>query len=266
MTQIIRRKKRQESLYTHYELLIAWVIRTIRARYQQSLLGGLWAILQPAATAVVFSIVFTYFIPVQTEGVPYIVFSYTAMVPWTLFSASIVDMVESLVINMNLVSKVYFPREILPVSALLARVFDFIIASSVLAALMIWYRIPVSLFSIAWLPIILLTQLILGSGIGLIGSALNVFYRDIRHLFLLGLQIWMYVSPVIYPVSAIPPELRGVYYINPMAGIIQAYRQTLLYQHAPDVHFLVSVVISLLIFAFGYWFFKKVEYQFADVV
>jgi lipopolysaccharide transport system permease protein len=255
-----------KDLYFHRELILAWTIRTIKARYQQSILGGLWAVIQPAAAAIIFSIIFTLFVPVNTGAIPYIVFSYAALVPWTLLSGAITDMVDSLIINMNLVGKIYFPREILPIAALLARLLDFVIASIILVLLILYFQIPIFFLGWLYLPIILATQLALTLGLGLIGSALNVFYRDVRHLFILGLQIWLYASPIIYPISSVPERFRGLYFLNPMAGIVEAYRAVLLYQKVPDSYLIVSIVTALVLFLIGYWSFKRVEAQFADVV
>lgn len=255
-----------KSLYTHRELVMAWTMRIIRSRYQQSVLGGLWAIIQPAAAAVIASIIFTLFIPIDTGDVPYLVFSYTAMVPWTLFSGSITDMVDSLTGNMNLVSKIYFPREVLPIAALLARLLDFAIAGSIVVLLVLFSRTSVSLLGLLYLPIILLIQLALALGIGLAGAALNVFYRDVRHLFVLGLQIWMYATPILYPATAVPERFQTIYFLNPMAGVIEAYRSVLLNHALPNPHLWISAVLSVVALLFGYWFFKSSESQFADVI
>jgi lipopolysaccharide transport system permease protein len=241
-------------------------MRTLRARYQQSVLGGAWAILQPAATVAIFSIIFTRFVPVETGGIPYVIFSYTAMVPWTFLSGSITDMVDSLVGNMNLISKIYFPREVLPTAALLARLLDFVIAGSILILLMIYYQMPFFLTGWLLIPFILLIQFALALGIGLFGAALNVFYRDIKHLFALGLQIWLYASPIIYPVTAVPERFRSFYYLNPMAGIIEAYRGVLLYERLPGYYLAISALVSLFILIAGYWFFRRAESKFADVI
>jgi lipopolysaccharide transport system permease protein len=254
------------SLYTHRELVLAWTTRIIRARYKQSVLGGLWAIIQPAAAAVIASVIFTLFIPVDTGDVPYLVFSYTAMVPWTLFSGSITDMVDSLTSNMNLVSKIYFPREVLPIAALLARLVDFGVAASMVALLVLFSRMSVSLLGLLFLPVILVTQLALALGIGLIGAALNVFYRDIRHLFVLGLQIWMYATPILYPATAVPEQYRSLYFLNPMAGVIEAYRAVLLNNALPNPYLLISIAMSMVSLLVGYWFFKRAESRFADVI
>ena len=259
-------RDRFQHLLAHRDLLVAWTLRTIRARYKQSVLGGLWAILQPTASTIIFSLVFTYFVPIDTGGIPYIVFSYVAMVPWTLFTTSIADMVDSLVGNMNLVSKIYFPREILPLAALLARVLDFGIAVGLLILLMLYFRVPFLTPALLYLPIILVVQMALALGLGLIGAALNVFYRDVKHLIVLGLQLWLYASPIIYPVAKVPEWLRPYYFINPMAGVIESYRAVLLAQQAPGNYLITSACIAIIVLVAGYYFFKKVEFQFADVV
>jgi lipopolysaccharide transport system permease protein len=255
-----------QSLYHHRDLLLNWTYRIIRARYQQSLLGGLWAIIVPTVTAAIFSIIFTFFIPVNTGTIPYLVFSYTAMVPWTLFSSSITDMVDSLTGNMNLVSKIYFPREILPIAAVLARLVDAVIAFAVLAILMVYYKLHVNIASLLLLPFILLIQVAIALGIGLIGSALNVFYRDMRHIFVLGLQLWFYASPIIYPTTAVPENLKFLYSLNPMVGVLDGYRAILLYQSFPGNSILVSIGFAILALVLGYWLFKRAEFQFADII
>jgi lipopolysaccharide transport system permease protein len=254
------------TVFQHRDLLLAWTIRTIRARYQQSILGALWAVFQPAATVAIFTIVFSYFVRVDTGGIPYVVFSFTAMVPWTLFSTSVNDMVESIVTNMNLVGKIYFPREILVFAAMLARLLDFIIAFSFLIILMIAFRIPV--FQISWLLLfpILVIQLLLALGLGLLGGALNVFYRDIRHFVALGLQLWLYATPIIYPVTLVPDQFRGLYFLNPMAGAIEGYRAILFGGMMPGDYLWISTIVAIVLFIFGFWFFKRVEYRFADVI
>jgi lipopolysaccharide transport system permease protein len=252
--------------YAYYDLLSAWTLRTLRARYQQSILGGLWAIIQPVAVVAIFTIIFTLFIPVDTGGIPYAVFSYTAMVPWTLFAASLTDMVDSLTLNMNLVSKIYFPREILPVAAMLARLLDFFIASAILVVLIMYYRMPLFIGGLLLFPVIVVIQLILALGLGLAGSALNVFYRDVRHLVSLGLQLWLYATPIIYPVTLVPQHLRFLYFLNPMAGVIESYRDILLYGRLPGSYLIISGLLAIVIFLIGFGFFKRVESQFADII
>jgi lipopolysaccharide transport system permease protein len=247
-------------------LLRAWTWRIVRARYRQSVLGGLWAIVQPAATVAVFTIVFTRFVHVDTKGVPYQLFSYATMVPWTLLSTSLTDMVGCLVDNMNLVTKIYFPREVLPIAALFARLLDFGIAFGVLFLLMAFYHIP--FFTSVWLylPLLITIQAALILGLGFAGSALNVFYRDIKHLVGLVLQIWLYASPVIYPVALVPERFRQLYFLNPMAGVCESYRNVLLLGKPPDPSLIVSACMAFSFAFLGYWFFKRAEAWFADLI
>lgn len=255
-----------KDLYSHRELLYMWTRRTVRSRYQQSMLGGLWAVLQPIATVAILTVIFTLVMKVNTGDIPYLVFSYSAMVPWTFFSSSVSDMIESLVSNLNLVTKIYFPREILPIAAMLARFIDFLIAIALLIVMMVFYRIPILTVYWLYLPVILLIQGALMLGLGLAGAAFNVFFRDIKHLFVLILQLWFYATPIIYPVSMVPERLRVYYFLNPMAGTIEAYRDVLLRGMNPDPNLWISGVVALVILIFGFWFFKQVEHQFADII
>ena len=248
------------------DLIWAWTARTLRGRYQQSVLGWFWAIVQPVATVAIFTIVFTRFVQVDTGGVPYILFSYTAVVPWTLVSMSVTDMAMSLVQNMNLVGKIYFPREVLPISVLLARLVDFGISFVLLAILVIVYQRPVSLTGLLYLPLILGIQLALILGLGIGSAALNVFYRDVDPLLKLGIQIWFYGSPILYPISLVPAQWQWLYFLNPMAGIIQSYRDILIDGTLPGSYLLPAAIVSFVIFILGYWFFKRVEFQFADII
>lgn len=254
------------NLITARDLLQAWTGRTVRARYQQSALGWLWAVIQPAAQVAVFTVIFTLFVPVDTGDVPYVIFSYVAMVPWTFLSTSLTDMSNSLVENMSLVTKVYFPREVLPAAAMLARLMDLGVAAGLLIILMIFFRVPLFPVGLLFLPLILAIQLMLVLGLGLALAALNVFFRDVRSLLTLGLQVWFYASPIIYPVSLVPTRLRPFYYLNPMAGILEAYRDVLLRAQLPGSYLILSALVSLAIFSIGYWFFRRVEFQFADII
>lgn len=248
------------------DLLWSWVGRTIRARYQQSALGWLWAIIQPAAMVVVFTIIFTYFVPIDTGDIPYPVFSYVAVIPWTFLAASLGDMTASIVGNMNLVTKIYFPREALPVAAMLSRLMDMGISAAFLIILILIYQ--VSIFPLGWLllPLILLIQITLVLGCGLFAAALNVFYRDVGSILPLVIQLWFYASPIIYPVTMVPERLRPLYFLNPMTGILEAYRAVLLHQTFPGNYLYYSGLVSLVVFFIGYWFFKRVEYLFADII
>ena len=248
------------------DLLREWTSRNIRARYQQSVLGWFWAILQPTAQVAIYTVVFTLVVRVDTGNIPYVIFSYVAMVPWTLLATALTDMSNSLVDNMTLVNKIYFPREILPLAAMLARLMDFGVAAVLIVILMAVYRIPVFPLGLLFVPLILAIQLVLMLGLGLATAAANVFVRDVRSLILLGLQLWFYASPIIYPVTAVPENLRPYYYLNPMNGIIEAYRDVLLRSQLPGSYLLPAIGISALTFILGYWFFKRVEFQFADIV
>lgn len=254
------------NLFQSRDLLREWTFRNIHARYQQSVLGWFWAVLQPAAQATIYTIVFTLVVRIDTGNIPYVIFSYVAMVPWTLLTTSLTDMSNSLVDNMTLVNKIYFPREILPVAAMLARLMDFGVAAILVVILMIFYQIHIFPIGLVFLPVIFMIQLFLVLGIGLAAAAANVFVRDIRSLMVLGLQLWFYATPIIYPVTAVPDNLRPYYYLNPMNGIIEAYRDVLLRSQLPGGYLMPAVVVAAAAFVFGYRFFKRVEFQFADIV
>jgi lipopolysaccharide transport system permease protein len=176
------------------------------------------------------------------------------------------DMANSVTDNLSLVTKVYFPREILPISALLARLFDFLVAAALLVVLIIVYRLP--LHPVAWLalPLVLAIQTLLATGIGLALAAVNVFYRDVRPLLTLGIQLWFYASPILYPVTLVPEQIRPYYFLNPMAAILEAYRDILLTGRMPGIYLGPTIIMATLIFVSGYWGFKQLETQFADII
>jgi lipopolysaccharide transport system permease protein len=253
-------------LYRYRDLLWMWTLRDIKVRYKQSLLGAAWAVLQPLSLMLIFSIIFSYFVRVPTEGVPYPVFSYSALLPWTFFAASVSFAVPSLVLNMNLVTKIYFPREILPMSAVGASLVDFLVAWLVFIAMMLFYRIPLSV-TLVLVPLLVVIQIVFTLGLVLLSSALNVFYRDIRFVVPVLVQLWMYLTPIIYPVSLVPENLRGLYMLNPMAGLIEAFRAVTLRGVWPQWEYLgLSTVVALVVFLAGYSYFKHVEWQFADLI
>ncbi len=248
------------------ELLFTWTMRDFKVRYSQSALGAAWAIIQPLSLMVIFSAIFSVFLKVPTGGVPYPVFSYAALLPWTLFSNSLSFAIPSLVNNMNLVSKIYFPREILPLSAILVGLVDFLVASSLFIPMLLFYRIAVGP-ALLLLPLVLLIQLVLTFAISLIASAINVFFRDIRFLIPLALQVWMYLSPVIYPADQVPAWLRPFYFLNPMAALIDAYRRITLFNQMPDWPYLgLAALLSCLLALAAYRYFKNVEREFADLI
>ena len=253
-------------LFNYRDLLWMWTLREVRVRYKQSVIGGLWAVLQPLSLMLIFTFVFSLIAKVPSEEVPYPVFSYVALVPWTFLTTSLSFAVPSLVGNMNLVTKIYFPREILPMASVSAAFLDAVIASLLFVVMMIVYRISISV-TIAWVPLILLIQVLLILGIAFLLSALNVFYRDIRFVIPLATQIWLYASPVIYPVSLIPEQFLPIYMLNPMAGIIESYRRVILLGVNPVwSHLGISAAISTALFVIGYAYFKRSESMFADLI
>lgn len=253
-------------LITARDLLYMWSWREIRTRYKQSMLGMGWAIVQPLAMTIVYVMVFTTIVRVPSDGIPYPLFAYTALLPWTFLASAISTGVPSLVANMGLVTKIYFPREVLPLAAIIGRLFDFMWASVVLLGLLLIYQVPITP-AILWLPLLLALQVLLTVGVVLLGAALNVAYRDVGQLIPLLTQVWLYASPVIYPVSLVPDRFRALYYLNPMAGIIDGYRNALLLGKAPDGPGLIlSAVVSSVLVLAGYAYFKKVEVTFADII
>jgi lipopolysaccharide transport system permease protein len=255
-----------KTLYAYRELLWTWTRRDILVRYKQSLLGAAWAILQPLSIMAVFSLIFTYIVKIPTDGAPYPVFSYTALLPWTFFATAISFAVPSLVNNMTLVTKVYLPREIFPLAAVSASFVDFLVASVVFVGMMLVYRLPLRITFLA-LPLLLAIQILLTLGVVLFAAAVNVYYRDVRFIVPLGLQLWMYATPIIYPVSLVPERFRPFYMLNPMAGLIEAYRAVTLRSAWPDWSSLgLAAAVSALAFVLGYVYFKRVEWQFADII
>ena len=254
------------TLYNYRDLLWLWTEREIRVRYKQSLLGITWAVVQPLALTAIFTLVFSRIVQVNTGGVPYPIFAYAALVPWTFFATSLAFGIPSLVNNLNLVGKIYFPREILPLANIGAAFLDFVIAAFVFAGLLLVYHIPLTLNAL-WVIPLLIIQTILTIGVTLIGAATIVFFRDIRFVIPLLTQIWMYASPIIYPTDLIPARYQGLYFINPMAGLIDGYRRALVSGEPPLLPaVLFSAVVSLVILIVGYFFFKRSEPVFADLI
>jgi len=255
-----------QMLHQYRDLLWLWTGREIRVRYKQSLLGVGWAILQPLVLTVVFTLVFSRIMQVDTGGVPYPIFAYAALVPWTFFATSLSFGIPSLVNNLNLVSKIYFPREILPIANIGAALLDFGMAALVFAGMMLIYQIPITL-NVLWVIPLLVIQIILTAGVVLLGSAAIVFFRDVRFVIPLLVQIWMYASPVIYPTELIPAAYQPLYFINPMAGIIDGFRRCLVIGQPPDILALVTAaIISIAMLILGYFVFKRSEPLFADLI
>ena len=254
------------NLYNYRDLLWLWTGREIRVRYKQSLLGIAWAIIQPLALTVVFTIVFSRIVQVDTGGVPYPIFAYSGLLPWTFFATSLSFGIHSLVNNLSLVGKIYFPREILPFANIGAALLDFAMAALVFAGMMLVYQIPATI-NVLWIIPLLVIQIILTIGVTLLGAAVIVFFRDVRFVIPLLIQIWMYASPVIYPTDLIPPQYLPLYFLNPMAGIIDGYRRALVMGQPPLMPALaLATVISFAILILGYFVFKRTEPLFADLI
>jgi len=253
-------------LWIYRELVYFMTWRNLKVRYKQSLLGIGWAILQPFLTMVVFSIFFGSLAGVPSDGVPYPIFSYTALIPWTLFSKALQDASHSLVQSSHMITKVYFPRMILPLAAVLAGVVDFLIAFIVLLGMMVFYKVTPTA-NIWTIPFFLLLTLVTAIGVGLWLSALNVLYRDINYVLPFLTQFWMYISPIAYPTSMVPEKWRLVYALNPMTGVVEGFRWALLGTgQAPGMVTLISSLVALFLFISGMFYFKRMERQFADMV
>ncbi|NLE44668.1 MAG: ABC transporter permease [Chloroflexi bacterium] len=258
--------KHLRNLYRYRDLLWLWTWREVQVRYKQSLLGVAWAILQPLALTVVFSVVFSRLVRVDTGGIPYPLFAYAALVPWTFFATSLSFGIPSLVSNMNLVTKIYFPREILPLASVGAAFVDFPMSAIVFVGMMLVYHVTPTVMSLWVIPLLVL-QIVLSLAVTLAGSAVLVFFRDVRFVIPLLTQIWMYATPVIYPATLVPERWRTLYFLNPMAGVVDGYRRALLLGQAPLLESIaLSAAVSIVLLAVGYTVFKRAEPTFADLI
>jgi lipopolysaccharide transport system permease protein len=255
-----------DELWQYRELLYFLAWRDIKVRYKQTVIGAAWAILQPVASMVIFSVIFGNFAKIPSDGLPYPIFAYAALLPWTYFAQAIQRSSASLVSSESMIKKVYFPRLIIPLSAALAPIIDFAIAFVVLLGMMAWFGTLPTL-GILFLPGFLLLAFATALAVGLFASALNVRYRDVAHAMPFLIQIWMFASPVVYSVSLVPEKWRLLYSLNPMAGVIEGFRWALLGTAQPDFSvMLVSGVVVLLLLICGLSYFRQVERSFADVI
>jgi lipopolysaccharide transport system permease protein len=253
-------------LWVYRELVYFMTWRDLKVRYKQTLLGAGWAILQPFLTMVVFSIFFGNLAKVPSDGVPYPIFSYTALIPWTLFSKALQDASRSLVNSSHMITKVYFPRMILPLASVLAGVVDFLIAFVVLLGMMAFYHVKPTA-NIWTVPLFLLLTLVTAVGVSLWLSALNVLYRDINYVLPFLTQFWMYITPIAYSSSLVPEKWQMVYALNPMTGVVEGFRWALLGTgQAPGIMTLVSCAVALVLLITGMFYFKRMERLFADMV
>jgi len=255
----------RESWY-YRELFFFMVWRNIKVRYKQTVLGASWAIIQPFFTMIVFTIFFGRMAKMPSDGVPYPIFTYSALLPWTYFAATLGQAGNSLVGNQNLITKVYFPRVIIPASYALSGLVDLGIASVVLFGMMAYYQISLT-WNLLLLPLLVVPLMLLVLGVGMIFSSLNVKYRDIKHVLPFITQIWLFLTPVIYPTSMIPERFRILIALNPTVGLIEAFRASILPTRQVDWGLLgISIAVSLFIFAIGMLYFRKTEKMFADIV
>jgi len=256
---------RLNDLWEYRELFYFLIWRDIKVRYKQTALGAAWAIIQPVVTMVVFSFFFGRLAKIPSDGVPYPIFAYTALLPWQLFSLSLVQASNSLVNSSNLIRKVYFPRMIVPIASVLASVVDFAIAFVVLLAMMVYYGMVPGLPALL-LPLMVLLALCTATGVSLWLAALNVRYRDVRHIMPFLAQFWMFATPVVYPSSLLAEPWRTLYGINPMTGVVEGFRWALLGTEPPGSMIAVSVVASIVIQRSGAPYFRRMEQSFADII
>jgi lipopolysaccharide transport system permease protein len=252
--------------WKYRELLYFLTWRDVKVRYKQTVIGAAWAILQPFLTMVVFSVIFGGLIHVPSDGIPYPIFSYAALLPWTFFAGALSRSGNSLVYDANLVSKVYFPRMILPFAAVLSLLVDFAVAFVILLGMMLFYGI-IPGATVITLPLFLLLAFMAALGIGLWLSALNVKYRDIAYTIPFLGQFWLLVTPVAYPSTIIPEHWRFLYSLNPMVAVVEGFRWALLGQQNVQGEFIfLSTMVVLTLFIGGLFYFRRMEAEFADVV
>ncbi len=252
-------------IWAYRELLYFFIWRDIKVRYKQTLLGAGWAIIQPLMTTVVFTIFFGHLAKVPSDGLPYPVFSLMALVPWTYFASALAGCSTSLSGYQHIISKVYFPRLIIPIGAVIAPLVDFAIGFVILIGFMMWYRITPGP-SIVWLPALMLLALATAASVGVWLAALNVRYRDVRYVVPFVVQLWMFATPVAYPASLVPARWRAVYGLNPMAGVIEGFRWALAGGPAPGIITVVSAAVVVVLIAGGAIYFRRLEGTFADVI
>ena len=255
-----------KEVWEYRELLYFFAWRDVKVRYKQTVIGGVWAVLQPFFTMVVFTIFFGTLANIPSEGVPYPIFSFAALVPWTYFSNSITNATTSIVSNRTMITKVYFPRVIIPIASVLTGLVDLVISFVVLCGMMVFYRVsPTS--SLLFLPLLVVLMVFTSLAVGLWFSALNVVYRDVSYLVPFLMQIWLFASPVVYPSSMVPEKWRAIYGLNPMAGVIEGFRLGLLGTGTGlGPLFIVSTLAVLVLLVGGLAFFRRMERKFVDVV
>ena len=253
-------------LWHYRDLFHTLTVHRIKVRYKQSVLGLAWAILQPLSLMLIYTVIFSVIAKVPSEGVPYAVFAYAALLPWTFFSSSLTNATQGLVSHSQLVTKVYFAREILPLTYVSAALFDFAVATSFLIALFFYYGVHLTSWALWAIPILILL-VALATACSLFLSAMQVKFRDIGVAMPLLLQLWMFSTPVVYPLSAVPQRYRGWYVLNPLVGAIENFRRVVLQGVEPDYHSLaISAIVAAILLPLTYLYFKRVEATMADVI
>jgi lipopolysaccharide transport system permease protein len=253
-------------LWRYRELLYFLTWRDIKVRYKQTVFGAAWAVLQPLLTMVVFSVIFGYLARLPSDGIPYPVFTYTALLPWQLFAYALNQSSTSLVNDQNLITKIYFPRLVIPISSVIASVVDFAIAFVVMIGLLLVYRIPLTI-RILTLPLLVAFAVMTALGVGLWLSALNVKYRDVRYTLPFLTQVWLYATPIAYSSGLIPEKWRALYSLNPMTGVVEGFRWALLGKESSvGGMILVSALVVIALLIGGLAYFKRMEDIFADVI
>ncbi len=270
-TVIIRPRKRLfqldlKSIWHHRELLYFLVWRDVILRFKQTVIGVAWVILQPLITMIIFTLIFSKLAKIPSDGIPYPVFAFCGLLTWTYFAQALARSSSSVVHNSNMVTKIYFPRLLIPLAASVAPVVDFFISFLLLLVLMAWYQItPTS--ALITLPIFMILAIMTALSVGLWSSALNVKYRDVGNIIPFVSQVWMYASPVAYPASMVPEKWRLLYSLNPMVGVIEGVRWALLGKGNPDFMMIaVNIIVVLFLFTGGIIYFKRMEQTFADVI
>jgi len=250
----------------YFELLMNLTRREVMGRYSQSLFGAGWAVAQPLAMMAVFTLVFSRLAEMPSEGAPYPLFAFSALVPWFFFSNSVTSGTMSLVTYRNIVTKTYFPREIVPLAQVGSRLVDLAAASTLFALLMVYYNIRIGSW-VAMVPILVLLLVLFTLGVTLTTSAVNVFYRDVSPVVQIGLQLWLYLTPVAYPLSAVSEKYRGYFLLNPLTGVVEGLRAVLVFDRAPDwnvVGISAALIVGLLVASIV--LFKSTDKYFADVI
>jgi lipopolysaccharide transport system permease protein len=253
-------------LWEYRELLYFFVWRDIKVRYKQTVIGAAWAIIQPVMTMVVFSIFFGGLAKIPSDGLPYPIFFYSALLPWNYFAQALTSTTNSMVENQRLITKVYFPRLILPIAAVTTGLVDFAVAFSVLIGMFVWYGIMPTP-AVLLLPLLLLLTVVTALGVGLWLAALNALYRDVRFVIPFCIQVWMFASPVVYPSSLVPSQWQWLYGLNPMAGVISGFRWALTGSgQPPSLLLAVSAVVMVVILLVGLRYFQRAEETVVDTM